>query len=114
MNRFMKARFLLLILLGTGIIFRSLAKDGPGLVTVTEYEDYVLTHQLTPFGPIPTAMDPNGVYPYLSYAETSNRPALKKYRFVVMENDRMKVTICPDLGGKITSIIYKPSGKEVL
>ena len=114
MNRFMKARFLLLILLGTGIIFRSLAKDGPGLVTVTEYENYVLTHQLIPFGPIPTAMDPNGVYPYLSYAETSNRPALKKYRFVVMENDRMKVTICPDLGGKITSIIYKPSGKEVL
>ena len=27
---------------------------------------------------------------------------------------QVKVTICPDLGGKITSIIHKKSGKEVL
>ena len=26
----------------------------------------------------------------------------------------MTVTICPDLGGKVTSMIYKASGKEVL
>ena len=79
-----------------------------------QYDDYVLTHQLTPFGPIPTAVDPNGVYPYISYAETSNRPVLKKYHFVVLENSRVKITICPDLGGKVYSMIDKRSGKEVL
>lgn len=83
-------------------------------VKYTEYDDYVLTHVLTPFGPVPTAYDPNGVYPYTSYAETSNRPVLKKYRFVVLENDHLKVTICPDLGGKVASLIHKASGKEVL
>jgi hypothetical protein len=32
----------------------------------------------------------------------------------VLENDQLKVTICPDLGGKVTSMVYKKSGKEVL
>lgn len=83
-------------------------------VVYTEYKDYVLTHALTPFGPVPTAFDPNGIYPYVSYCETSNRPVLKKYKFIVLENRHMKVTICPDLGGKVTSMIHKASDKEVL
>jgi hypothetical protein len=80
----------------------------------TEFRDYVLTHVLTPAGPIPTAYDPNGTYPYMSYVETSERPVVKAYRFVVLENGHLKVTICPDLGGKVTSIVHKGSGKEVL
>ena len=31
-----------------------------------------------------------------------------------MENDFVKVTVCPDLGGKVYSLVHKPSGKEVL
>lgn len=83
-------------------------------IVCTEYDQYILTHLLTPAGPIPTALDPNGVYPYQSYSETSNRPVPKKYRLIALENDKIKITICPDLGGKVHSIIHKPSGKEVL
>ena len=83
-------------------------------VTCTEYTDFILTHELTPVGPIPTAFDANGVYPYVSYAETSNRPIPKNYHFIVLENGLIKITVCPDLGGKVTSIIHKISGKEVL
>jgi len=83
-------------------------------VMCTEYEDYVLTHALIPAGPIPTAFDPNGVYPYISYSETANRPEPVKYKFIILENNQIKVTICPDLGGKVTSMVHKPSGKEVL
>ena len=57
---------------------------------------------------------PNGVYPYVSYCETSQRPAPKKYGLLVLENDRMTVTICPDLGGKVISLVHKGTGKEVL
>ena len=39
-------------------------------LSCTEYDDYILTHALTPAGPVPTALDPNGVYPYVSYSET--------------------------------------------
>ena len=83
-------------------------------VLCSEVQDYVLTHELTPAGPVPTAFDPNGVYPYISYVETSHRPALQKYRLIVVENERLRVSICPDLGGKVTSLIHKVSGKEVL
>jgi len=87
---------------------------GKPKVLCTQYQGYILTHELTPFGPVPTAFDPNGVYPYVSYCETSNRPVLRSYHFIALENDLLKVTICPDLGGKVTSIIYKKTGKEVL
>lgn len=109
-----KIKLLLLFIIAGCVSIRCMANDTTGKVVCTEYEDYLLTHQLTPFGPVPTAFDPNGVYPYVSYAETSNRPVLKKYRFIVLENDHVKITICPDLGGKVTSMIHKPSGKEVL
>jgi hypothetical protein len=96
------------------LVARCIAQKTPGKSGYSEYDEYILTHELTPAGPVPTAFDPNGVYPYMSYSETSQRPVLKKYRFIVLENDYLKTTICPDLGGKVFSIIHKPSGKEVL
>lgn len=92
----------------------SVAANDVNKVISKEYDEYILTHVLVPAGPVPTAYDPNGVYPYVSYSETSNRPVLKKYRFIVLENDHLRVTVCPDLGGKVYSMIHKPSGKEVL
>jgi len=83
-------------------------------VVCSEFHDYILTHELTPAGPVPTAFDPDGVYPYVSYSETSERPVPKQYRFVALENDKIKVAICPDLGGRVTSLVHKGSGKEVL
>src|ERR1043166_2691264 len=83
----------------------------PGIaqkLTCKEFDDYVLTCELTPAGPVPTAYDANGVYPYVSYVETSNRPEPKRYHFIVLENEHMKVTICPDIGGKVVSMIHKP------
>lgn len=106
-----RVSFLLIAALFVG---KCMANDFTGGVVCKEYEEYILTHQLTPAGPIPTAFDPNGVYPYSSYSETSNRPVAKKYRFIVLENEHLKATICPDLGGKVFSMIHKPSGKEVL
>jgi hypothetical protein len=105
----MQTRVLLLICLA--LAARETSAAG---VSVSEFDEYVLTHELTPFGPLPTAQDPNGVYPYVSYAETSRRPGLRKYHFVVLENPQLKVTVSPDLGGKVISMIHKASGREVL
>jgi hypothetical protein len=83
-------------------------------VACTEFQENVPTHELTPAGPVPTAVDPDGVYPYLSYVETAPRPVPKEYRFIALENDCIRAVICPDLGGKVTSLVHKRSGKEVL
>jgi hypothetical protein len=93
---------------------RLLPSEPPDEVVSFQYEDYVLTNPLTACGPVPTALDPNGVYPYVSYCETANRPALQNYTFIVLENRHIKVTISPDTGGKVTSMVHKGSGKEVL
>lgn len=107
----MKTAFLLSFLCCIVITNRSVAQAS---LSCAEKETYLLTHGLTAAGPVPTAFDPNGVYPYVSYSETSNRPSLVKYKFVTLENSYLKVTICPDLGGKVFSMIHKGSGKEVL
>ena len=79
-----------------------------------ETEELLLTHQLVPAGPLPSANDPDGVYPYQSFCETSRRPGLKKYRMISVENDHIRVKICPDLGGRVCSIFLKNSGVETL
>lgn len=84
------------------------------MLSIDTFQNTILTHTLNPVGPMPTVLDPDGVYPYQSYGETSARPALKKYEFVAMENDYLRVLICPDLGGKVYSMVHKESGREAL
>jgi len=79
-----------------------------------ETAELSLTHPLVPAGPIPTANDPDGFYPYESFCEASRRPVLKKYRMVSIENDRIRVKISPDLGGRVCSIFLKDSMPETL
>jgi len=79
-----------------------------------ETHEFLLTHRLVPTGPIPTANDPEGVYPYESFSETSRRPVLKKYRMVTIGNDHVRVKICPDLGGRVCSILLKREKVESL
>ncbi|MCG8306805.1 MAG: DUF5107 domain-containing protein [Cytophagales bacterium] len=81
---------------------------------VSEFSKTILTHQLTPTGPLPAVLDPDGVYPYQSFCETSTRPVLKKYDMIKLENAYLSVIICPDLGGKVYSIFHKESGREIL
>jgi hypothetical protein len=109
----MPTTFPLLLAIGT-LAISSVGSNGPGAPEITQHEEYRLTHELVACGPVPTAQDPNGVYPYVSYCETSGRPVPKRYGWLVLENDRMTVTIAPDLGGKVMSIVHKGSGKEVL
>src|SRR3974377_1831252 len=84
------------------------------MLEIRESTQTLLAHELTPMGPIPSVCDPEGVYPYQSFANTSPRPVFKRYHFVSIENDFLRVTVSPDLGGKLHSIIEKRSGKEAL
>ncbi len=84
------------------------------MLQLCDFQEALLVHQTTPAGPIPPLFDPDGVYPYPSFVETSRRPSLRIRRFIALENDFLRVTICPDLGGKVHSIKDKRSGNEVL
>lgn len=108
----MKYYYLILLLIAN-IAVVPVYSQIPGVVC-KEFDQVLLTHVLTPCGPIPTVVDPNGVYPYMSYSETSNRPLPKRYRMILLENKKIRVIVCPDLCGKVISLVHKASGKEVL
>jgi hypothetical protein len=84
------------------------------MLELREYRAPLLTHLVVPAGPIPPVFDPDGVYPYGTYVETSRRPVLREYAFVTLENNHLRVTICPDLGGKVHSLYDKRARREVL
>jgi hypothetical protein len=84
------------------------------MLNYSEWHETMLYHSVQPCGPIPTVEDEEGIYPYESFCETSKRPHLRKFRMVSIENRWMRVTVCPDLGGKVHSILDKTSGKEIL
>lgn len=84
------------------------------MLQCSEHSEILLTHGLVPSGPIPTAYDPDGLYPYESFCETSNSPVLKAYRMVSIENDHLRVKICPDLGGRVCSLQLKQDETECL
>lgn len=84
------------------------------MLEVIERIEFLLVHPLVPKGPIPTVLDPDGIYPYESFCETSRRPEIRKYRMVSIENDHVRVKICPDLGGRVCSLFLKLSAVETL
>lgn len=84
------------------------------MLKIHERSEVWLTHELNPAGPIPTVADPEGCYPYESYVETANRPVLKEFTCVELENDLVRAVICPDLGGRVHSLFDKMSGRETL
>ncbi len=54
------------------------------------------------------------IYPYYRFDGYTNEPALKKWKMVILENDYIKVYVCPDIGGKVWGAIEKSTGKEFL
>jgi len=76
--------------------------------------EFLLTHMLIPMGPIPTTHDPDGIYPYESFCETSRRAEIRRYRMIVIENDHIRAKICPDVGGRVCSLFLKGSRTEAL
>lgn len=84
------------------------------MIAIHETTEFLLTHPMVPAGPIPTCFDPDGIYPYESFSETSRRPEIRPYRMITIENDRIRVKICPDLGGRVCSLLIKEAEAEAL
>ncbi|WP_322807199.1 DUF5107 domain-containing protein [Thermanaerothrix sp.] len=53
------------------------------------------------------------IYPYTLLDHIDSRPTLKTYRALVLENAYLRVTVIPDLGGRVYSVFDKVSQAEV-
>lgn len=84
------------------------------MLRINAVKKQMLVHRLVPAGPVPTAQQADSCYPYESFYETARRPDLKYLQFIELENDFVRITVCPDLGGKVMEIFHKGCGKNVL
>ena len=55
------------------------------MLKATELKKDILTHVRTPVGPLPPVLDPDGVYPYQSFCETSARLEIRENNFIELE-----------------------------
>lgn len=69
------------------------------------------TYSFSDPDPIPEI---NRIYPYFYFHGFTNNPVLKKWKMVVLENEYIKVYVCPEIGGKVWGAIEKSTGKEFL
>ncbi len=80
-------------------------------VTVREEKVTMTTYMFSDPNPIP---DINRIYPYVRFDGYTNQAKEKAWNMVIMENDYIKLWVCPDIGGKVWGAIEKSTGKEFL
>jgi tetratricopeptide (TPR) repeat protein len=74
------------------------------------------TYQLGPPDPNPpfALMNQHPVYPYPMLDDLSDQRAPKSYRAIYLENQYLKVTVLPELGGHVYSVYDKLNHREML
>ena len=83
-----------------------------GKATIKEFGKVFTTYPFSDPSPIP---DPSSkIYPYFRYDGFSSSPQQKEWKVVELENDYIKVTILPEVGGKIWSAVEKKTNKDFL
>ncbi len=67
-----------------------------------------------PASEFPSLFDPDGCYPYVQFCDTEQDGQLIQLNCVRLENDFLVAIVCPDLNGRLLSLVHKQSGKEAL
>lgn len=84
------------------------------MITVREVQASLPVYDTRPLTGLALLYDPEHLYPYPSQHDTRDTPRPRRLRFVVLESAALRVTVAPDLGGRIYSIIDKRRDAELL
>ncbi len=83
-----------------------------GKASVKEIKRFMPTYMFS--DPDPVAKPENSYYPYFRFDGYSEKPTPKEWNVVEMENDYIKLSIFPEIGGKIWGAVEKTTGKEFI
>ena len=53
-------------------------------------------------------------YPYFFFDGTTNAAEMRRWKAVILENDKVKVTVMPEIGGKVWGAVDKATGREFI
>lgn len=80
--------------------------------TVKEFEREMTTYPFSDPNPVP--QPDNLYYPYFRFDGFSTKSVRKKWKIVELENPYIRVTLFPEIGGKIWGAVDKTSQKEFI
>ncbi len=84
---------------------------GAGGATVREYRKTFRTYPFSDPDPIPNG---GRIYPYFRYDGFTDRAEEREWTVIELENPWIRVTVLPEIGGKIWSAVEKSTGKGFL
>ncbi|RPJ71617.1 MAG: DUF5107 domain-containing protein [Acidobacteria bacterium] len=79
--------------------------------TTREYRKTIRTYPFSDPNPIATV---GRIYPYFRFDGYTDTPVDREWRVVELENDYVKVTVLPEIGGKIWSAVEKSTGRSFI
>ncbi|PTM08106.1 MAG: DUF5107 domain-containing protein [Bacteroidetes bacterium] len=77
-------------------------------------EEVSMDFKTYPFSDPSPVVEMNNIYPYFKFDGYTNNAVEQAWKMVVMENEYIKVFVCPEIGGKVWGAIEKSTGKEFL
>jgi tetratricopeptide (TPR) repeat protein len=80
--------------------------------TSKEYKKVFTTYPFSDPDPIPKP--DTKFYPYFRFDGFTDKPIQKEWKVIELENDYIKLTILPEIGGKVWSAIEKSTGKDFI
>lgn len=80
--------------------------------TIKEYKKIFTTYPFSDPDPIPKP--DSKIYPYYRFDGFTDKPVQKEWKVIELENDYIKLTILPEVGGKVWSAIEKSTGKDFI
>jgi Tfp pilus assembly protein PilF len=87
------------------------ARAESGKATVREYRRTFRTYPFSDPDPIAHA---SRIYPYFRFDGFTDRPVEREWTVVELENAWIRVTVMPEIGGKIWTAVEKSTGKPFL
>ena len=80
--------------------------------TIKEYKKVFTTYPFSDPDPIPKP--DTKFYPYYRFDGFTDKPVQKEWKVIELENDYIKLTILPEVGGKVWSAVEKSTGKDFI
>ena len=94
------------------LLFGSLFANAQNKPTIKEYKKVFTTYPFSDPDPIPKP--DTKIYPYYRFDGFTDKPVQKEWKVIELENDYIKLTILPEIGGKVWSAIEKSTGKDIV
>ncbi|MFH6997082.1 DUF5107 domain-containing protein [Flavobacterium sp. FlaQc-57] len=94
------------------LLFGSLFVNAQNQPTIKEYKKVFTTYPFADPDPIPKP--DTKFYPYFRFDGFTDKPVQKEWKVIELENDYIKLTILPEIGGKVWSAIEKSTGKDII